>query len=470
MKHFLLFLPFLALTAFGQKNDPVLMTVNGEAVTRSEFEYAYNKNRGGDNVTLSAKDYAQMYLDFRLKVADAKMQKLDTVAALREEFTKYRDALLTQYLVDETFLDSVARSIYDRTKAQIGGKDLFRASHILIRVKQKDSEATIKQAFLKADSIYQLLKGGADFATLAKKFSQDPNSAKDGGELPWLMPGQTLAEFEEQAYKLQAGEMSAPFLSTVGYHIVKMNERKPFEDYETLKPEIIEAIKQQGAEEEAAERGIRKAMAASGGKLTREEVLDSTLRAHENNPEVKYLVKEYADGVLLYAVSQKKIWEPAHKDTKGLESTFSKNKKKYAWSEPHFKGFLYSAKDKRTAKAVKKFMKRHAQDENWRQSVKLEFNKDSDKVVVTGPWLTVRGKNAHIDYYAFKQGTPAPVAGYPHTGIVGKVIRQPQTYNDVLSEVMGDYQKELEEAWRKELRAKYPYSIDESVLSTVNQH
>jgi peptidyl-prolyl cis-trans isomerase SurA len=161
-----------------------------------------------------------------LKVAEAEALGYDTTSTFIAEFRKYRDMQLTPLLVDSVFIENRAKDYYANMLAQLNGKALLSCSHILLRVASKASDAELKQASLKADSIYQLLLNGADFSELAKQYSMDPGSASKGGKLPWIGPGSTLKEFEAAAYSLKVGEISQPTLSPVGYHIIRLEETK----------------------------------------------------------------------------------------------------------------------------------------------------------------------------------------------------------------------------------------------------
>lgn len=467
----LLFLPLLSLSVQAQSIDPTVMVINGQPITRSAFEYAFNKNRAQSPATTQEiEEYAQRFLDYKLKVLAAREARLDTLPSFRKEFQVYRDQLLTNEMVDQTFIDSVATSLYERMAKQVGSKGLFRAAHILIQLPQQSSEQEAKRAFLKADSLSLALKNGADFATLAKQFSQDQGSAPKGGELPWFAPGETLPEFENVAFSLAPGETSAPFLTAAGYHIIRMLERKPLDSYEILKPQIIASLKRQNIEEISANQRINNIVAASKGKLTREMVLDSIYQANLSKPDVAYLIQEYEDGLLLYEISNKVVWKEAEKNTKALEATFKKNKAKYAWSEPRFKGFVYLTKTKALEKAVKKFVKAHTAEENWRQQLKGQFNRDSVQVAVVGPLLVKNGDNPYVDKLLFGKSTTTLPANFPFFGTIGKKLSQPQGFEDVREQVVSDYQQELEANWIQSLRNKYNYTINTDVLRTVNQH
>lgn len=465
----------LALSAAAQTTtDPVVMTINGKAVTKSEFLYSYNKNGNVEGAVekKTVKEYVPMFVNYKLKVAAAEDAHLDTLTSFKQEFLTYRDMQLTPYMVDQQFIDSIAHLVYDRTAQQLGGKDLLRPAHILIQLKQQATEAEKVAAKAKADSIYAALQQGADFADLAKRFSNDPGSAAKGGQLPLIGPGTTVKEFEDAAYALQQGETSAPVLSPFGYHIIRMTERKPLDPFEKLQPEILANLKRQNIEEASAEQRIKRMVDASNGRLTREAVLDSVMNANlEGNDALRYLIQEYHDGLLLYEVSKRQVWDVASTDTLGLERWFKSHKKQYAWSEPSFKGFVYHCKDAKQAKAAAKFLKAYVDDNaygEWRAKVKQRFNADSVTVNVSGPYLCTKGQNAFIDAYAFKTGkAPKTPRGYVVSGVSGKMLKQPKTWLDVKAQVTADYQADKEKAWVEELNKRYTVVLNDDVLSTL---
>ena len=460
------------MSVCAQTADPVLMTINGKPVTRGEFEYSYNKNGNIEGAVekKTVEEYADMFINYKLKVAAAEDARFDTLSSFKKEFLQYRDMQLTPYMVDETFIDSVARAVYQRTTEQLQGKDMLRVAHILLQVRQGASDAQREAARQKADSLYGVLHAGTDFSELAKRYSQDPGSASRGGELQWIGPGMTLKEFETAAYSLRKDEVSKPVESPVGYHIIKMLERKQLEPYAELEKDIIASLKRQGIEEASAEKRIQKMIAASGNRLTRETVMDSLLEAHLNDtPDLRHLVTEYHDGLLLYEASKQKVWDVAANDTVALEKMFKANRKKYVWNEPRFKGFVFHCKNPRQVKSVASVLKKN-QNGDWRKAIRQTFNKDSVTVRVSGPYLSKKGENPYIDQYVFK-GEKASVKGnFPYAGVVGKKLSKPRTYMDVKSLVQNDYQEQLEKAWIEELRAKYSFEVDREVLKTVNKH
>lgn len=319
-----------AATVGAQTSDPVVMTVNGQNVTRSEFEYSYNKNNGDDVIEkTSVEQYVPLFVNYKLKVAAALDARLDTLASFKAEFAKYRDQQVRPTIVTSEDVENEARRIYDDRLKMIGDRGLIRPAHILLRLAQKASSEAQDSAKQRIDSIYACLQRGEDFADLATRFSQDPGSAKRGGMLPWICTGQTLKEFEDVAFALNKGETSKPFLSPVGYHIVKMTDRKQLEPYDSLRANIITFIEKRNLRDAIAMRKVGEMVKSSGGRLTAAEVMqqraDSLAKADE---AMKYLIQEYHDGLLLFEVSNREVWEKAAADSVGQMKWYKKYRRK----------------------------------------------------------------------------------------------------------------------------------------------
>ena len=319
-----------ATMAGAQTSDPVVMTVNGQNVTRSEFEYSYNKNNGDDVIEkTTVEQYVPLFVNYKLKVAAALDARLDTLASFKQEFAKYRDQQVRPTIVTSEDVENEARRIYADRLNMIGDKGLIRPAHILMRLAQKASRAAQDSAKMRIDSIYACLQRGEDFADLATRFSQDPGSAKRGGLLPWICTGQTLKEFEDVTFALNKGETSKPFLSPVGYHIVKMTDRKQLEPYDSLRANIINFIEKRNLRDAIAQRKVSEMVKSSDGRLTVAEVMqqkaDSLAKADE---AMKYLIQEYHDGLLLFEVSNREVWEKAAADSVGQMKWYKKYRKK----------------------------------------------------------------------------------------------------------------------------------------------
>ena len=457
-----------------QNDDPVVMTVAGESVTRSEFEYNFNKNNTDAVVDKkSVREYADLFAVYKMKVRAALDARMDTASAFQQEFRHYRDLQIRPLLVPDVVIEKQCQDYYDGMLQALGGKDLIRPAHILVLVPQNADAQVQEEKKQLADSIYNVLQQGVAFEELAHKHSDDVQTGKNGGALPWIGPGNTLKEFEDVAYSLQEGEMSKPFLSSVGYHIVKMLERKQLEPFDTLHPQIHSFMERRGVHERLAVDALDSIVKKYDGQYTADQILDmETERLCADNVELRYLVKEYHDGLLLYELCSTQIWEPAKTDTLGLVNYFNQNKKNYVWDTPHFSGMVYYCKDKADVKSVKKLLNKEKDDAKWVSVVREHFNKDS-VMVRMDKRLFVQGDNNNVDAIIFKvKGTKVkPLDGFPYIGYVGKVLKKgPAKWTDVGTKVVQDYQKAQEDKFVEELRKKYPVEIYEDVLSTVNNH
>ncbi len=458
------------IAAFAQ-DDPTVMTINGVPVARSEFEYSYNKNNAEGVVDKkTVEEYVELFVNYKLKVAAALDAKLDTLSSFKAEFSQYRDQQIRPTLVTDDDVEEEARRVYENTKRAVGTKGLVRPAHIFLYLSQKATPEEQAEVKARIDSIYGALQAGADFADMAQRFSQDRGSARNGGQLSWIGPNQTFKEFEDVAYSLNDGEMSEPFLSPAGYHIILMEGHKQLEPYDSLRTNILGFLERRNVRERIAMAKIDTIVGQSGGRLTREEVLEmraDSLMAQDS--DLKNLIREYHDGLLLYEISNRSVWDKAAKDTTGLEAFFKKNKKRYSWSEPRYKGMAYHVKDPADVKAVRDCVKK-LDFSKWAEALRTTFNSDSVLRIRVEKGIFKKGDNALIDREVFKKDTTVtPVNDYPIDAVYGKLLKKgPEEYSDVRGLVTADYQDELEKEWVAELRKKYPVEVYDDVLKTVN--
>jgi len=462
-----------AVSIAQQPADPIVMTVAGEAVTRSEFEYNFNKNNTDAVIDKkSVRGYADLFAAYKLKVRAALDAKLDAASSFQKEFRHYRNQQVRPMLVPEVVIEQQCHDYYDGLVQALGGKDLIRPAHILVLVPQNATDQVREEKLHRADSLYNAIIHGADFSDLALKYSDDVQTGRNGGVLPWVGPGDTMEEFENVAYGLKAGEMCRPFLSPVGYHIVKMLERKQLEPFDTLHPQIHRFLERRGVHERLAMDALDEIAKKYGEGYTVDQVLDmETERLCKENSDLRYLVREYHDGLLLYELCSTRIWEPAKADTAGIERYFAENRKNYAWDKPHYSGMIYYCVNKGDVKKVKKALKK-VDDDKWIQTVREQFNADTVTVRMDKR-LFVQGANVNVDVLAFrvKGQEMTPIEGFPYCGIVGKKLKNgPAKWTDVGARVVEDYQRYREEEYVKTLRQKYPVVIYEDVLATVNNH
>ena len=461
----------MAAAANAQNNDPTIMTVNGQSVPRSEFEYSYNKNNSEGVIDKKSVDeYVDLFVNYKLKVQAAKDARLDTLTSFKDEFAMYRDQQIKPSFVTDEGMLREAQKVYNDTKESIGPRGLIMPAHILMHVEQQAPAEEMQKAKVRIDSIYTALKNGADFADLAKRLSQDPGSAVNGGALPWIGPGQTVKEFEDQAYALQKGEMSQPFQSPYGYHIILMKDRKQLEPFDSLKNDIFAFLERRGGREHVADQAIKE-MAQEQGISTAQLLEKRAAEMSAKDMDLKYLIQEYHDGLLLYEISNQTVWDKAAKDELGLANYFQKNKKKYGWDEPRYKGIAYHVKDRADVKAVKKSVK-GLPFSQWADQLRKTFNNDSIIRIRVEKGIFKKGDNAVIDKMVFKKDTTVTsLQDYPIDAVFGKLLKKgPEEYQDVRALVVADYQEELEKAWVEDLRKRYSVVVNKEVLQTVNKH
>ncbi|GHU62508.1 peptidylprolyl isomerase [Bacteroidia bacterium] len=636
----------VSLTA--QTNDPVVMKVNGKDIKKSEFEYIYNKNNSEESIEkITIKDYAELFKNFKLKVADAESQRLDTTAAFSSDLAEYRAQLVKPYLdeieIDEDYVkkeydrmkelveishiliyfpnikdknpavfptdtletfkkaeqlrarllkgekyEKIAAEFSDDTRSKSGavpgylgwfpGLSLnqpledaafntpvgkiglartgygyhivkvhgrkpnagqISAAHILITCAKDADTVAVEDATKKINEIYQDLKNGKDFAELAKQFSNDPGSAEKGGDLGWFGYGQMIKEFQDEAFALkEPGDMSKPFRTAFGFHIIKLTDKKPFESLEEKKPEIEAQINnvypvtlhQTGFEKMKKEFGFAKVEAGYNKLLTAAntsypgdslfidafaddkdplfkidnevytiadfityfnkkqrspyalstEYISERIQSYEynillsfkdktlesKNTELRNLIQEYRDFILMFEISNREVWDKASKDKEGLEAYFQSHKDKYAWSEPYYKGYVVLVKDAKTKKKMQKEISKKSPDEA------VEYLLENYKVgdvsyVKAEKGLFKSGDNAFVDESIFKIGTAEKTEEFQDYFLLGKKLTAPETHEDVRGNVVTDYQDYLEQEWLKKLNEKYQVTIFEDVLNTI---
>ena len=411
------------------------------------------------------------------------------------------------------------------------------AKHILKLFPPDATEEQKAECKVKIDSIYNLLKAGANFEEMAKAESQD-GSAKRGGELGWFGRGRMVQPFEDVAFNLADGAISEPFATQFGYHIIK-KVAHGVPSLADIRAGIENSIKRDGRLQQIENRRkqelkakynyrldpgfeamLTKELTANGGYdsafvaqnikgnknpmftygqkesaqvrallpqlNTKNPIADvakakdyimskvdilveeaiNDYDAHElvkSNPEYRNLLNEYRDGMLLFEISNRRVWKAAAKDTVGLENYYNENRGKYTWDEPHFKGIILSAKSDSVLNLVKADLLTMAGD-TLTDGLHNKYGNDirMERMVVK------KGENQYADYLAFNSGSKPERKGYPEFMIIeGGIINQPQEMGDVRGAVTSDYQDVLEQRWKEELAKKYPAKIDKKVLKKV---
>ena len=342
------------------------------------------------------------------------------------------------------------------------------AAHIMKMMPRGGEGTTALDAKKQVDSLYQVVLAGADFAEVATANSDDKGSATRGGDLGWFGRGMMVQPFENITFDMTPGEISEPFPTRFGWHFVKLYDKRGIQPLDSMRQQLLAQVKRDARYQEAEKSFIKKTRAEYNLPA---EMTDDKVRAYadahleEKYADLRNLVREYHDGILLFDVSLREVWDKANKDTEGLAAFFKANKKNYTWDEPRFKGYMIYAKDEVSAKAAKQIVKT-ANPDSVMSYIDQRINVDSVTYVRIEKGLWTKGKNATVDKYGFKNKETdyTPAEEFPIIVPVGKVIKAPQEYTDVRGQVTTDYQDHLEKLWVATLREKYPVVVNEDVL------
>ncbi|MDE7427129.1 MAG: peptidylprolyl isomerase [Muribaculaceae bacterium] len=620
--------------------DPILMTVDGTDVTVSEFEYLYNKNKAQHTDTLPLNSYVDMFVNYQLKVADARHSGIDTTAAFLEEYEKFRNDLAAPYMKDSSVEDSLAMVAFEHQKESvkvshimlplgrgvtasdanlalidslrgviISGANTFEAvaeeysvdkpsavrggdmgtvvpgrypwafedaayntpvgeisepvnsgfgwhlikvnertpsrgevhaRHILKITRDLDS-AGVAKAKREIDSIYKrVLDPSYDFADAARRESQDPGSARRGGDLGWFGSGVMVPEFDSVAFALPVGGISEPFATAFGYHIIQKLDARSSEPFEVQKPKLLEAIqnderallprqavlnryramyKAQVVEKtiKSAENAVRKAgsfetalselekmnapVIKVNGKGTplstimgsvaapadadaekvakairqaaeahlQAQVLDLALEnLDKTNEDYRNLLHEYRDGMLMYEISNRNVWERASSDRAGLEEYFKANRDKYHWSAPKYKAVLIFANTQEDLDKAVEYAK--TLDASNPAAAVEDIRAKFGRLVKVERVIAAKGENNITDYLGFGGPKPMETTRYGfYAPVYDRIIPQPEEASDERGAVVTDYQNELEKRWLDDLHSRYKVNINKKVLESISK-
>jgi len=621
--------------------EEVVLTVEGEKVTKADFESIFRKNNRDSVITKESLDeYLELFINFKLKVKEAKELGLDTNQAFIKELAGYRKQLARPYLVDSDLLDALIKTAYERKKTEIrashilvkldvnataddtlkawnkaisfrnklvkgadfadvakgkagsddpsaanNGGDLgyfsvfqmvypfeeavfnleigeisqpvrtrygyhivkvtdrrpargeVEVAHLLINVKNTMNQEEVAAGEKKIREIYQQIKDGAEFGEMALRHSEDRSTAKDGGKLPFFGTGKMVEPFEVAAFGVSVGEVSEPFLTQYGWHIIKGLDKRPVPSFEELESDIKTRVSRDSRAElttssflnklkkeynvqsypkvlnklvQAADSNIWDGSLVVSEKIMSETLLsiagknysttefinylkgrkqnrkrtpdrivrdkfseweESTLMDYEDSKlESKHnafrlLMNEYRDGILLFELTDQKVWSKAVQDSTGLAAFYNEHKMDYMWPE-RYNATIYSCANPEIAKQLRKLLKK----KKGMDVIKSTLNAKSELNVKIDEGMFTLEDREILAKVSKSKGLSDNIDFNGQTCIVNVkefLSPQPKKLTEAKGLVTADYQKFLEQEWIKELRKKYSFQANEKVLHSI---
>ena len=428
--------------------------------------------------------------------------------------------------------------INDRRKK----KPKINVSHIMIF---SNKEKKVEDPEERINELYAMIMQGESFEKIAKQFSEDKNTALNGGKLKTFGPGDLrVPKFENAAYSIKnQGEVIAPIQSAFGWHIIKLNERFSIPSFEEQKDDIEKKVKG-GARALVVSQAINdkiikkygldegesyisyfnnyvndsilvrkwtyssiplkenKILFTIGGhdatytnfaeylrdnqkilkKYTNKESLlldmytrfkNETLesyfkeRLEIENTEYTTILNDYRNGLLVYDVMNKNIWQIAKTDSIGLKNYYDKNKNNYKWKK-RLDVDIYSSSDKITIEEAKTLLMRGEE----LTTVKKQINSDGKINIITKSDIFEIDQSELPEGLIHKKGVSDIKLNDGFYVVVNiKEVIQPilKEFDEVRGIVISDFQTEIEKKWMQSLRDKYKVEINNKSLKKLKR-
>ncbi len=622
------------------KDKDVLFTVEGEPVMASEFIRVYNKNLDlvKDESQKDIDAYLELFVNYQLKVKEARRLELDKDPNYLREFNNYKKQLTKNFMADNKVTDALVEEAYHRTtndvkvshilvrldetetdttavynqllelrervakegytavqKAVHNGKTIFAedlgyfggfkmvypfetvafntpkgeismpfrtrfgyhilkvfdkrkslgevtVAHIMISNKQKDSTVVPET---RINQIYKKIQQGEKFESLAKQFSNDKSSAKKGGALAPFTGGQLSSkEFEEVAFSLEnQGDISAPFKTAYGWHIMKLIRKKGIQPFEEVKVQLQNKVKRDSRSKlinsalvkklatkykveenkegltyfesiitdayfkqawktpegfDADNTLIRIGDVSVSNKAFSDHLMSNqrkynnrranpkalieteynafyeaqVLKYHEDNLEFEnedfaFVLKEYRDGLLLFDLMEKEVWNRAAKDSVGLKAFFEKNRANYTWKDRVDAVILSSASERKIDQLREALLNGADIDEMYSKLIT-----ERSSTLITTQDVFEEGHASLPKDFEFNKGTSKI---YNHNDsyhvIYVKEVFPPghKTLDEARGKVVSDYQAYIEDDWVDTLSKRFKVKLNDSVLKRVKK-
>ncbi|MGY8954794.1 MAG: peptidylprolyl isomerase [Flavobacteriales bacterium] len=412
-----------------------------------------------------------------------------------------------------------------------------KVAHIMFKSGQGSDDKKLNEAKDNINKIAELLKNGDDFSDVAERFSEDRSTAVKGGSLPAFGVGKMVSEFESVAFGLkEVGDISVPFRTEYGWHIITLLERKGIPSFEEVKaelkrkiesdsrgelskgalfaklhktykvvnnPKVYTAFRMKTANTIASgtfsplSENNTKLLTINGKIITVSSFVNyilfnqrvgndidemylafvnQELLAYEESqletkyPEYKALLQEYREGILLFDLTNTKVWTKAVEDTVGLQNFFTANNSNYRW-ENRVDASVYSCIDLATAIRVKRAIYKKHRGNITDAEILTETNTDAPLSLQINTKKFVKGENEYVDAVDWKLGIAADIktndGSYIIVDIHEVLASGLKELNETRGKVISDYQNTLELEWIASLQEKYKVSINNEVLYTL---
>ena len=354
---------------------------------------------------------------------------------------------------------------------------MVRVAQILLAFHPGMNDDAKKQLKKRADSLYNELLEGGNFADSAKQFSNDNNTFQNGGEIAAFGLGRYDTSFTNAAFSLQKdGELSSPVQTSFGYHILSRLQKIDVIDdstntanMEMLKEKVLQSDRMQVAHSMMV-KNIRKKIEkdASPDDLANDSTVLEYYRMHleKYNKEYAGQIKEFREGNLLFAMMQKKVWDAATSDSAALQNFYNSNKGKYNW-ETSADAVIITCTDPYALDSTQLKIKNNPA--SWHQ-----IGEQSNGMIQVDSGRFELGQIPVIDRTNFTEGLiTAPVTNEQDSSKTFAYIirlhneKEPKGFEDAKGSVINDYQVFLEEQWIADLKKRYPIKVNRKVFKSL---
>lgn len=236
-------------SATAQKADEPFLKIGPDVTTWGEFNHLFEQNSNASLLPIGREEYAAIFTNYKLKVAEAKALGLDTTEAYRNESDYYIGELAKNYLQDTTAVARFARRAHAR------GAEEIHASHILVTCRPQASPADTLAAYNRVAAARERILAGEDFATVAREMSEDPSAKNNAGDLGYFSSLQMVEQFEDMAFSTPVGQTSEVFRTRFGFHCLHVYDRRTSEGEVRVK-HIMKLVPKDAPDDKAAKAQI----------------------------------------------------------------------------------------------------------------------------------------------------------------------------------------------------------------------